>query len=296
MRRAALAAALALSAFPASAHAIVITETAWRAQGGDEAHWDQGFTAHEALADQAQFRAMVAISGDGGKQYGMASGVWIGNRDGFGYVLSAAHVFDEGDVTTFTFRSIGGTERRGVIVHAHPGWNTSVDQTGGADFAIAQLDGPIEDAGAAPVLYSGRAEQGRRAVLVGYGSRGVAPYGHGWRFGPHHADRKAAAENVIDAVRANQLSIDLDDPNGSGKNRSGDSAPISPLEGILAPGDSGGSLWIRADGGWRVAGVNSSGDPGADYQDVSNFARISTQRQWIRSVFPDARFAGDKVE
>jgi hypothetical protein len=294
---------LALMAFASPAAAVVAVEQTWRANGGSEQHWDQGFSAHEALAAQPQFRAMVALSQDGGKEYGVASGVWIGNHNGRAMILTAGHVFSDGTTPKITLvRTAGGTVLRGVRVWFHPRWNDDVDTRGGYDFAILQLSGPITDAGDAPILYSGDAEMGRRCVLVGYGTRGVAPYGWGWRFGAHHGDHSAAAENVVDQVSAidfsdriadwgNSLSIDLDQPDGVGKNRWGDVAPISPLEGVLAPGDSGGSLWMQFDTGWRLVGVNSSGDPGADYQDTSNFARISTQREWISFIFPGARFS-----
>lgn len=300
MRRLLVAAALLALTTPASA--VVIVEETWRANGGSETAWESGFSAHEALAAQPQFRAMVALSQDGGKEYGVASGVWIGNRNGRALILTAAHVFDDGSRPKATqIRTAGGTVLRGRNVWIHPRWSGQVDARGGYDFAILELTGPITDAGDPPVLYSGDQELGRRAVIVGYGSRGVAPFGHGWRFGQRHGDHATAAENVVDQITdvdfsdrfgdwGNSLSIDLDQPNGPGKNRWGDAAPISPLEGILAPGDSGGSLWMQFDSGWRLIGVNSSGDPGADYQDVSNFARISRERDWIQFIYPDARF------
>jgi hypothetical protein len=295
--KAPFAALAALMAAAGPAHAIVITEAAWRAGGGDEAHWDKGFEANEALGDQPQFSAMVALSQERDKAFGIASGVWIGNSDGHGYVLTAAHVFDDGSRAEGTwFRTAGGSVLRGEAAFIHPLWRLGLGQFDGADFAIVRLDGPILDAGPQPALYSGRAERGRRGVLVGFGVRGVAPYGHGYRFAPRHGMRKAAAENIVDDVQDDLLTIDLDQPDGPGKNRTGAAMPVSALEGVLAPGDSGGALWMEFSGAWRVVGVNSSGDPGADYQDESHFARVSAQRAWIRSVFPAARFEGDKDE
>ncbi|MES1198370.1 MAG: hypothetical protein ABUS48_00110 [Pseudomonadota bacterium] len=75
-----IVAALALMCLAAApAGAVVILEATWRANGGSPGHWDQGFQQHQALAAQPQFRVMVALSQDGGKEYGVASGVWIGN-------------------------------------------------------------------------------------------------------------------------------------------------------------------------------------------------------------------------
>lgn len=300
-------AAASFIALAAPAHAVVILEDTWRAEGGSDEDWAAGFGAHEALAAQPQFRAMVALSQDG-REWGVASGVWIGNGGGHAYILTAGHVVTDGTrPNQISVRTTGGTVLRCLEYFVHPGWNNQVDTRGGVDMAILKLDGPITDAGEAPALYSGRNERGRRAVLAGYGTHGVAPMGHGMRFGPDHGARMTAAENVIDVVQpvrlggqfgdwGNTISIDLDQPNGPGKNRTGAAEPVSPLEGVLAPGDSGGSLWVDFDGHWRLVGVNSSGDPGASYQDVSNFARITTQKQWIRSIFPGARFEGSKTE
>lgn len=304
MKRAvfALLAACALAA-PAPARAIVVVEETWRAQGGAELHWEQGFARHEALAAEPQFRAMVSLSQDGGESFGVASGVWIGNDSAHGYILTAAHVLDHANAKETLARTTGGAILHGVRAWVHPRWLAASERAGGFDFAILQVDARITDSGTQPTLYSGDREAGHRCVLVGYGLRGVAPFGHGERFGRDHGMRAAAAENVVDRVTpmaldaprhegwGNVLSIDLDQPNGPGKNRFGAVAPVSALEGVLAPGDSGGSLWMRFAGGWRIVGVNSSGDPGADYQDISNFARVSQERGWIALVFPGARFA-----
>lgn len=294
----------ALTAAPAQA--VVILEDTWRAEGGSDEDWAKGFEAHDALAAQPQFRAMVALTQDD-REWGVASGVWIGNGGGSAYILTAGHVVTDGTAPSqITVRTTGGTVLRCVEYFVNPYWNNRIDTRGGFDMAILRLDGPITDAGPAPALYSGRNERGRRAVIAGFGTHGVAPMGHGMRFGPDHGERMTAAENVIDVVQGltpsafgdwgNSITIDLDQPNGPGKNRTGDVEPVSRLEGILAPGDSGGSLWANFNGHWRLVGVNSSGDPGASYQDVSNFARITTQKAWIRSIFPGARFEGNKTE
>jgi len=303
----ALIAAFGLLALTAPARAIVITEQAWRAGGGREGAWDQGFAAHEALAREPQFRAMVSLAQDD-RDWGVASGIWLGNLDGHAYILTAGHVVSDGtQAKRIRVRSSGGTVRNGAQSFTHPLWNQSVDTAGGYDFAILKLDGPIDDAGDAPVLNGARDARGRRGVAIGSGIRGVAPLGDGARFGPRPAYTMTAAENVIDFVSApeltyaaadagNRLEIDLDEPDGSGKNRFGDAAPNSPLEGAIAPGDSGGALWARYDDGWRVVGVNSSTDPSVRYHIVSSFARVSTQNAWIRSIFPNARVRGGKTD
>jgi hypothetical protein len=302
-----IGACIALLMAAAPAHAIVVSEESWRAEGGDEQAWTAGFAAHEALAASPQFSAMVSIAQDE-RDWGVASGIWLGNADGRGYVLTAGHVVTDGtQAKRLRVRSSGGTVRNGVSYIVNPLWDTALETRGGFDLAIIMLDGPIDDGGPQPALNAARRERGKRAVAVGSGVRGVAPFGYGARFGPRPAYKMTAAENVIDYVSSpgflpaqadsgNRIEIDFDEPAGAGKNRYGDATPVSALEGVLAPGDSGGALWAEYEEGWRIVGVNSSTDPRVDYNVVSSFARVATQTAWIRSVFPGARVAGGKGE
>ncbi len=78
------------------------------------------------------------------------------------------------------------------------------------------------------------------------------------------------------------LATDFDNPNDPfGDNFSG--SPFAQnLEGNVAPGDSGGALFI----GGQLAGVISflgsvDGNGNADYGDVSGYTRVSTFNTWI---------------
>lgn len=69
------------------------------------------------------------------------------------------------------------------------------------------------------------------------------------------------------------------------------SADALPLEGSVAPGDSGGPMLIDQDGTLRVAGVNSfihgfdapfgDGTDNATYSDLAGFLRVSMFNDWI---------------
>jgi len=59
---------------------------------------------------------------------------------------------------------------------------------------------------------------------------------------------------------------------------------------VLGSGDSGGSTWIKVRSGWAIAGVNVWGDEDAVYGSLSAMARVSTQKDWILSIFPKAKF------
>ena len=62
------------------------------------------------------------------------------------------------------------------------------------------------------------------------------------------------------------------------------------LDGILGSGDSGGSAWIRTEGGgWAVCGVNANGN-GDTYGSQSWFARVSGVRDWLNATVPGLRF------
>ena len=74
----------------------------------------------------------------------------------------------------------------------------------------------------------------------------------------------------------------------------GPATPVSRLAGLLGSGDSGGSAWLQlGDGRWAIAGVNSNGSGDANYGDTSWFVRVSTNAEWIASVFPDAILVAD---
>ena len=156
-------AAIALLAVAGPAQAVVITEAAWRAHGGTDQAWDQGFSAHEARAAEPQFRAMVALTIND-REYGVASGVWLGNHDGHAFVLTAGHVFDgEGKASDYRARTIGGAVLTGVSAVVHPLYDQNDSATGGFDFAILELNAPITDAGDPPILYRGATNWAARA-------------------------------------------------------------------------------------------------------------------------------------
>jgi hypothetical protein len=60
----------------------------------------------------------------------------------------------------------------------------------------------------------------------------------------------------------------------------------------VAPGDSGGGVFLNFDSQFYLAGVISfvaaaDGNANADYGDVSGFGRVSTFAPWIVSTVPE---------
>jgi hypothetical protein len=281
-RRHLIAGAL-LAAAPRPAAAVIILDSTWRAEGG--------FRAHLALADQPQFASVIALSSDNGQVWGSASGTWLGNHRGHAHILTAAHVFNrDGSADDYVYRAPDGTALQGTDVVFHPLYNWNNAERTGYDFAIVRLDGTIDDAGPPPALYGGNREQGQRIVMVGWGSRGIGSVGEKPKY-YIEADKAAATnkvEEVMDAVHPVPSSGDAGNWLGVRLRRESEGA--ERLDGILGSGDSGGSAWIRTQGGgWAICGVNANGN-GDTYGSQSWFARISGVRDWLDSKVPGLRF------
>ncbi|MBP2313130.1 S1 family peptidase [Azospirillum soli] len=311
MRKLARSAAVAFAVLltgatiPRPLPAVVILDSTWREEGGARGREADGFSAHIRLANQPQFRSLVALAYEEDGEWGAGSGTWLGNDDAHGhaYVLTSAHNFDEAEAGEVLVRTDGGTVLRGDRVWIHPGYDTEGDHTG-VDVAILRLNGPITDAGPPPLLYAGNAEKGQTITFMGFGTRGIASVGEDERY--HRGTDKAAAQGVVDeAVPLRRGSVRMDDPgnflsvflpreDGGVENPiSGARRPVSRLAGLLGSGDSGGSAWMQRGDRWVVVGVNTSGDGKAQYGDSSWFVRVSGVRPWIASIVPGARFSGD---
>jgi len=288
---------------PGTPQAVVILDSTWREEGGRSGREADGFTAHIKLANEPQFRSLVALSDDGGKVWGVGSGTWIGNDDAHGYVLAAAHSFDDTSVHDILFRTDGGSVLRGDSVWLHPGYQAEGDRTG-VDLAVVRLRRPVTDAGPPPVLYAGDSEKGHTITFIGFGTRGIGSVGEDERY--NQGSDKAAAQGLVDEVvplrqsssrtgeSGNYLSVFMPREDGGIANPLGGSRrPVSRLVGLLGSGDSGGSAWMPLGGGWVIVGVNSAGDGNAEYGNTSWFVRVSGARSWIASIFAGARFVGD---
>jgi len=291
---------LALSTPPAPA--VVVLDGTWRAEGGRKGREWAGFGAHLRLAAEPQFAAVVALGSDE-ENWGEASGTWIGNHKGRGYILTAAHVFDlPADPETYIIRSPGGRVHRADRIWVHPDWNGDTDTRTGYDLAILRLTEPMTDAGPQPRLYSRNGEAGQLITFVGFGMRGIGSIGEHERF--QRGTEKAAAQGVVDDWTApvsplpeddeggNYLGVFLPREDGGVPNPYGGGAkPATPLVGLLGSGDSGGSAWMQSDGGWVLVGVNSNGSGTAVYGDSSWFTRVAPHRRWIAGIVPNVVFA-----
>lgn len=211
-----------------------------------------------------QHKCVVPIYGDceckegGGKPHKFsASAVVIDKR----WVLTAAHVVKK---TSDVKVKVKGHEHpmKRVVVNGR----FKEEVLGRYDIALCESeDDMILDF--YPSLYEGKDEVGRVAGVCGYGRTGT------FSTGALRLDgRKRAGSNKIYRSEGHALMCSATDPGRSS------------LEFMIAPGDSGGGMFV--DG--KLAGVNSfvmatDGNPDSDYGDECAFTRVSLFAPWIRA-------------
>lgn len=209
------------------------------------------------------------------------------------WVLTAAHVVDQTTSLTFT---LNGTNYAASNWIANPGWDPD-DLLNGYDLGLVHLSSPVS--GVTPaVRYTGSKEKTAVGTMVGYGMTGTGITGASVYDG-----KKRGAQNTIDMIygpNSNLLLADFDNPKKPRDSSMGSSRPLD-LEGIIAPGDSGGGLFINTKGGPQLAGVTSfiwavnDGNPNSDYGDVGGFGRVSLFNSWIDSYVLGSLSAGGPV-
>lgn len=199
------------------------------------------------------------------------------------WVLTAAHVLSAATGGTFT---LNGSSYSSAQMVVNPGWNG--DAFNGYDLALVRLNTPVTDVLPAS-LYLGNLEIGQTGTFVGYGFTGTGLTGQGTL-----DNQKRAFQNVIDGNFGNPsvlLGADFDNPNSTADSDFGSPTPLM-LEGCVAPGDSGGGVFLSDGSQSYLAGVISfvagrDGNANADYGDVSGFGRVSAFAPWITSVVPE---------
>ena len=162
------------------------------------------------------------------------------------WVLTAAHVVDNAKTLSFT---IGGQTYQVDRKIVYPGWNG--DLWSGCDIGLVHLVKPVDNIKPAQ-LYTGSGELNQADTVVGFGKTGTGD-------SRRHEERRpeARAQNVISQIENKRLLVaDFDNPLPAGAVPLGYSHAL-PLEGLIAPGDSGGGLFITTATGTYLAGVNS---------------------------------------
>jgi len=200
------------------------------------------------------------------------------------WVLTAGHVVDIAQSLNFT---LNGQSYAASSWTPYPSWTG--DLTAGYDIGLVHLTAAPAD-GMPAKIYTGTAELNKIGTFVGYGKTGTGTTGATTFDG-----KKRGAQNMLDAYynSTNRILLsDFDNPNPYAffDNLVGNRTPLY-AEGLIAPGDSGGAVFIT-DGTTRyLAGVNSfvganffDGKPDSDYGDISGATRVSYFASWIDST------------
>ena len=194
------------------------------------------------------------------------------------WVLTAAHLILSANSGTFT---VAGTSYSATQIITDPGWDGNPSD--GNDFALVQLSSSLTAIPPA-MFYSSSALLGQTATFVGYGLTGNGLTGY----------------RTLDGQRRGfQAIVDVNNPNfgnpaavfGATFNSPANGA--LPLEGCVAPGDSGGGVFIYDGAQYLLAGVISfedstgSSSPRSVYGNISGFDSLSPALPWILATVPE---------
>jgi len=283
-----LAGSFASICFASSANALIISDDVFTRNGGSFSNVPGTIAKAMAPLQEAsyspQFLAVGAIGG--------CTATWLGDTpDGASSVfLLAAHCVEEvvGGKITIGFSDWSGKMSAGGAGKfvLGPYRQTIPSGMGGAstDIALVTLPrvAPIFDkAGVAipqPVLYDGSDELNEPVWFAGYGLWGTGTTGPNQAYAMDSTMRRAAAASQVTSIFESDFGIGASfNPKVAGD-----------FGTRVASGDSGSAWWQQQDGQWViVATTNGQGDMS------STGARVSKYVDWIRSIYPQARFSSD---
>ena len=238
----------------------------------------QNDSLYQTLGSSAAYDSVGRFMGTTTRSGFLASGTLVAPD----WVLTAAHVVDSAKTLSFT---IGGQTYQADRKIVYPGWNG--DLWSGYDIGLVHLSKAVDNIEPAH-LYTGCGELNQADTVVGFGKTGTGNSGDTKCDG-----LKRGAQNVISQIEHKRLLVaDFDKPLPAGAVPLGYSQAL-PLEGLIAPGDSGGGLFITTATGTYLAGINSFvgsdfGLPRSVYGNFSGHTRVSAFSDWI-----EARIRGE---
>jgi len=238
----------------------------------------QDDSLYRSLGSSTPYDSVGRFQGTTTKSGFLASGTLVAPD----WVLTAAHVVDNAKTLSFI---IGGQTYDVDRTIVYPGWNGNL--WSGNDLGLVHLVKTVDNIRPAQ-LYTGSGELNQTDTVVGFGKTGTGTSGDTKSDG-----LKRGAQNVISQIEHDRLLVaDFDNPLPPGAVPLGYSHAL-PLEGLIAPGDSGGGLFITTSTGTYLAGVNSfvgsdCGLPHSVFGNFSGHTRVSAFSDWI-----EARIRGE---
>jgi len=186
-----------------------------------------------------------------------ASAVVVDKR----WVVTAAHVVHKSSGLKVRVRSSEHAIKRVVVNKMF-----EENRLGRYDIAMCQSEDDI-DLDFYPEIYEESSEVGKTAGICGFGSTGT------FSTGAVRSDgRRRAGSNVVQRAENHVLVCSVTDPR------------TTSLEFMIAPGDSGGGMFIDK----KLAGINSfvsatDGKSDSDYGDECCHTRVSLFAKWIKA-------------
>lgn len=282
---------MTIRSFAAGAFVLGAAIAAFPASAGVIRH-DVADSKYLTLGANPAFASVGQVFGNTSSYSFLASGVLI-STGADSWVLTAGHV--TAGATALSIQ-LGGEIYDADAWFSHSKWNG--DLARGYDIGLMRFDNTdiYSDTGVeAATLYGSNGERGERGEIgtfVGYGTTGTGETG--WDGSLPLVKR--AGENVIDMFlntggkpgNSRVLLADFDNPLKDSDSSWGSPDPLA-LEYLIAPGDSGGGLFLCDEDKIQclLAGIHSfgwgrlDGDPNSDYGDASGHTRVSMFIDWI---------------
>ncbi len=206
-----------------------------------------GLTFYDTADTTYNTTAPTGLFQDSGWGYLGYFGSFLGTKIGPQHFITAKHIGNQGStfIDAVEFNGMA-TQNQSIDASANGGvgyWDIA-----GTDLRIYKINGTFNEWAS---LYTGTEEAGHMLVTFGRGGTQGTPVMagstlKGWRYAPADGVARWGVNEVIGAIPTTEGPMIL--------------AYFDSISGIseatLAPGDSGGPVFIYTEGVWKLAGIN----------------------------------------